>query len=311
MSPFRRLQRQVEKGQNMSAQAMTVAAAFACQDGAVLCADTQLTVPGWFKYPESKITVISKFKCRPFFVYAGDVDFSKMCIERIARKLADVLNPSSASITLPAAAADLLKEEAITIYNQYRKFCQLQLLIALQGKVSVYLYKLSGLSVSPILSYECIGAGASIARSVASVLYESSMQVKETSFVATYALGQAKKHSYGVGGQSQVVMIYRRGSRAPDYDLMTELEANELEKGYESIQLALRPMLLSQANLLGGESQEAEFKRQLQELVKVLRRERKVRGLHAGLYAQKEMEAELEAQEWVVDQDEKEPTNEK
>jgi hypothetical protein len=33
---------------------MTIAARFRCNDGVVLCADTEITIPGWLKFPGSK-----------------------------------------------------------------------------------------------------------------------------------------------------------------------------------------------------------------------------------------------------------------
>jgi hypothetical protein len=41
--------------QRKGVKAMTIAAGFRCKDGVVLCADTEVTIPGWLKFRGSKI----------------------------------------------------------------------------------------------------------------------------------------------------------------------------------------------------------------------------------------------------------------
>jgi hypothetical protein len=63
---------------------MTIAAGFQCSDGVALCADTQITIPGVIKYPESIIRSSPDAPWKPFFVFAGDGLMAKMAILQFA-----------------------------------------------------------------------------------------------------------------------------------------------------------------------------------------------------------------------------------
>jgi hypothetical protein len=54
--------------------------ASAAINGLVLCADTQITVPGSMKYPESKIRMAPTLQSLPFYAFCDDMDYQKQCI---------------------------------------------------------------------------------------------------------------------------------------------------------------------------------------------------------------------------------------
>src|SRR5271170_6684014 len=66
---------------------MTIAAGFKCSDGIVLCADSQMTASDGTKYNAPKIFSYSENQVDAVFAFAGSEVFSKMCIERLAKRI--------------------------------------------------------------------------------------------------------------------------------------------------------------------------------------------------------------------------------
>lgn len=92
---------------------MTIAAGFRCNDGVVLCADTQINA-GVSKFPESKMRMYGQLTCAPVFVFAGDVEFSTMAIDIIADAIEDAEAKKSRII-------EAVRSEAIKVYTRYRE----------------------------------------------------------------------------------------------------------------------------------------------------------------------------------------------
>ncbi len=87
-------------------------------------------------------------QCAPFFTYAGDVDFSMMCIHRIAKRMEQTEKRH--------AAEDVLMEEVRKIHKEYyyaynsHNGNELQLIVGFrQADSRVALYRVLGGSVPP------------------------------------------------------------------------------------------------------------------------------------------------------------------
>src|SRR6266568_3076754 len=80
------------------ATAVTIAAGFRCSDGVVLCADTEMSMPGWIKYPGSKVRFYKDLPFQVAFTFAGDAEFFEMVIE----KLTNCINRSKGAKVLKA-----------------------------------------------------------------------------------------------------------------------------------------------------------------------------------------------------------------
>jgi hypothetical protein len=53
----------------------------------LLCADSEMTIAGWLKYPGSKIQMYPSIKCQPTFAFAGDERFCKQLINKLALRI--------------------------------------------------------------------------------------------------------------------------------------------------------------------------------------------------------------------------------
>src|SRR5208283_3493768 len=103
--PYIRLQR-------MGAQAVTIAAGFQCSDGVVLCADTEINVTGFVKFPGSKFRLYPRMACCPVFTFAGDVLYCEMLVRHIAESV--LVAERQGSDVLAAAQA-----KALSIHQVY------------------------------------------------------------------------------------------------------------------------------------------------------------------------------------------------
>jgi 20S proteasome alpha/beta subunit len=228
------------------AESRTLVVGFRCNDGVILGADSQLTVPNWFKYPESKLRYFKGRTYRAFFGYAGDVDFSKMCIHDLTNKLRQV-DQKDDSIDL----RELLKDEAQRIYVRYYAADDptsiLNLLIAFQqsGKKCV-LTKILGKDVVTCPTYEFLGTGEHLARAIGGSRYRSRMSMKEVLPIAVFTLAEAKEHVYGVSGNSQLILIH---DIKDDVNVVQQSSIEEMEKAYAEFNSASREFLIQYCDL--------------------------------------------------------------
>lgn len=185
---------------------MTIAAGFLGKDGAVLCADTQLTIPGMLKYPESKVVAFKEHRWQPVFVYAGDPAFSKASIARLAEKIAqnDLARPDLFHTI--AEECKKIHEEFYPLYEQPSDKLELSLLFALRTS-PVSLFQVRGPVLARLESYECLGAGTYLARAIASDFYQPTMPCREIVKMAAYLLMKVKTHVDYCGGTSQIFVI--------------------------------------------------------------------------------------------------------
>jgi 20S proteasome alpha/beta subunit len=204
---------------------MTIGIVFKCIDGAVLCADTQLTIPFPYssKYPGLKIFGFPELQSQPFFTYAGEVAFSTMCINRLADRIAQAEKAGR-------EVAETLTGECKKIHNEYSRLypdgrLTLGLLLVLRRPdASLALYKIIAPSVAPLLSppFECIGVGTPVAQSVIVPLCSPSITTNEAARIGYYALSQAKQFVEGCGGQTEMVTFREGEARRGYYDIVEE-----------------------------------------------------------------------------------------
>jgi len=253
---------------------MTLAMGFKCTDGAILCADSQLTIPYPYstKFPGNKIFEFPELQGAPFFTYAGDVDYSLMCIYRLARKVKELEKDQPTE--------DILTHEVREIHREYHSIddgLMLQLIVGFRRPdAKVALYKVFGASVAPCLSSVpvCLGIGTPVAMAVMAPFYAAPMDMSEACRTAVYALFQVKSQVEGVGGSTEIVFL-RDGRAREFYHIPLSGESVRVfEDIFSVFQDAVRPILL---NVTGLKEDTPQFKFYLKEFEK---RMLKVRARH-------------------------------
>ncbi len=272
---------------------MTIGIGIKCRDGVVLGADTELTVPDYFKYPESKITVVAGLGERVFFAQAGDVHFSHMAIRRLSRRIKE------AKPTTLLTTEDLIQEECRKIHSEFSGFgYSLSLLMVLRLSTNAHLRRIDGPVLSAISSgLGYIGTGEIVSRGITEACFDPKMTVKEAAFVAAYVIREAKKHGYAVGGQSQVLVIPDQGQ----WDYLQQSEIDLLEESFDESQRILGRLLTRYTPMF---QKSPEFDADMKELVRVLRKAHKERGHLVGVKGQDQFERDVSAQEQNAGDDE-------
>jgi 20S proteasome alpha/beta subunit len=231
---------------------MTIAAGFRCSDGMVLCADSQMTASDGIKYNAQKIFSHSENQVDAVFAFAGMEVFSKMCIERLAKRVlaSDLDNVEK-----------LLQEEALSIHETYAPHAtanateyDLDVLVGVRFTSGVHdgmrLYHIEGPAVSPpIKTFDCIGIGRTAARQAIGLFYRDGLTVEEASRLGVYCLKQTKDHVDACGGPSQVTTLWDDGLSeifGPSAPYSVEQDTIlEIEGGFAALFEALRPVFLS------------------------------------------------------------------
>jgi len=200
---------------------VTIAAAFNCPEGIVLCADSQETVGEFLKRSEPKIVVRASgileggevATPRAVFACAGDAGFIDMAIEKLWRQMCRAEQTQTGMI-------EALEDELIRIHERYwplypeQQRPTLAMLMGLyvpssaqQEFSSLTLWKIDGPIVTEVHTYDCIGYGLSLGKYIGDRLYNDRMETSKAALLAIYLLEQAKNAVQYCGGESQIVLV--------------------------------------------------------------------------------------------------------
>lgn len=191
---------------------MTLALAWKCSDGAILAADSEVTLWGRGKYPGKKIYEFSKLKCHPYFAIAGLVSFCKASLYRLVKALEKA--EQNADADLPAVLRNEIKE----IHREHSGMTvggeplELSLLIVMRypaAKLAVF--KVDGPVLMPVAEndVECIGIGDTAAQSVIARLRQQgdSLTTSQADRAVIYTLAEAKQFAPYVGGRAEIFFL--------------------------------------------------------------------------------------------------------
>jgi hypothetical protein len=191
---------------------MTLAIAWKSIDGAILGADTEFTFMAggvYSKYKGKKILGFPQLRSQPFFAFAGIVDYSMMCIDKIVKVIRKEEDESAPDV--PAA----IEGEIVRIHKQYGALypderLTLELLIVLRHPgAKLALFKVHGPIMAPIPDggVECIGVGESVFRLMVDRLYRERMTTPQVDRAVMYTLCKAKEFVACVGKDSEIVFF--------------------------------------------------------------------------------------------------------
>jgi hypothetical protein len=252
------------------AKALTIAAAFQAQDGVVLCADSQMTVPFVLKYPAKKIIGFPKLRCKPHFTFAGREDFSKNAIKRLGRRIEQSEKAKTDILTNIEDECRKIHSEFYDVYALPEEKLELSILFTLyQDRFRTY--KAQGPIVSEIDTCDFLGTGATVARATASQFYDPSMNVTKVWVMAAYCLLQAKTYADGCGDPSQIAVFWNTSAVQEPINI-SEKEIREIEKTFATIQKAITPVLLSCSDI---DEPLSTFDRDLKKLSQTMRDEKR------------------------------------
>ena len=223
---------------------MTIAAGFVCQDGVVLCADTEITA--WqSKSHESKIDFV-EFDCgKAAFTYAGHVRFANCAIQKCKRRL------------LAGGIENVLAEMEGILDQEYRRnvlshpdqatngSLDYEILIGLVSEGDrARLYVSSQTAVQEITSWAPIGIGCDLARHL---IQHGPSTVTGAVKVAAYALSEIKESAPGCGGMS-IYMILQNDGRHGVVTSIHDGPCKQLQDFARTYDFVTRELLMQLAN---------------------------------------------------------------
>jgi 20S proteasome alpha/beta subunit len=203
---------------------MTIAAAFICNNGVVLGADTEVTRSVTSKTYESKILRIHH-NVDLYLTYSGNVDFVREMIERVKEKTGLVHNPVDTKPS-PDKCFDLIRAEyQAEMERELQKppdsIFWTELLVAVRRDMyhlhkaeyeyRTTVYHLKGQSVIPVDHYAAIGIGSEMGHAIFGPLYRKFALTLEGAFIMINALRRTKASVPGCGGSSNILMIANSG----------------------------------------------------------------------------------------------------
>jgi 20S proteasome alpha/beta subunit len=274
---------------------MTIAAGLRYKDGFLLCADTQVTVPGYYKLAQSKIKKLNTKSCRAFFAFAGDLDFTSRALEIIQIYL-DKVEPDIAHVK---SALDLACFEIHDKFNDY-VYDPLQMIGTLSVKNHpTEFVKIAGPLVSPASNYACIGTGEPLAQFLLNGLHSRTATKEVALRTAAYVLFNVKRHADGCGGMSQFLSVgYDGGWHPPFTDNWTFESLAELEATFAGLDKILGKALPLFIDYGVGEPNFAsEMEGIVNRLCDLRKKHLKKIADDEAAYIERSIEAELEADE--------------
>jgi len=199
---------------------MTIAAGFRFAEGILICADTEISYGAELKTRGSKVFPYSfrNSDTKLIFTFSGDVAYSKMCIQGMARAVA-VLVPKAWSV---AGIYDALKDELFRFHgkyifthprHQYGDGPQVNLIIGTwcAEEKRLTLYESSEAALTEVSNSEPVaitGTGSTFSRYITRPLIpHEHMPLADVLTVAVYALKEAKDNVPGCGKASELITL--------------------------------------------------------------------------------------------------------
>jgi len=220
---------------------MTIAAAFRCNDGVLLAADTLITfVGGSAKKYESKLFQIN-VDLDIHLAYAGDPYFVKDYVEEL-RKLTTGKTESD--------ALSLAKQVSKRMFRERRKeFCAGMLLTIREGS-SVSLYLAEETHFTKVDKYAVLGIGFEQAEALVNPYYRARMGLAESEYLARYVLYKVKKFVQHCGGDTEIKKVRDDGAlRLHIFKQVTVRTSQEIEDDFAYLDRKLLPLLLAFSDL--------------------------------------------------------------
>lgn len=224
---------------------MTVAAGFTCQDGIVLCADSEYTWGSLLKTQGTKIARPPADDAVVLIAGAGAAPFMQGFFEDVRDGL-----PKTDKTVL--VIKELIKRTLKELYRSYRAVPNWndsesggQFLIAVRGSDGqLALWETEGTRTNEVHECACVGIGLYLGYYVARCLYRQHITVKDASVAAAILIREVAQNVQHVGGDGLVVTLPAMGEP-------TNVDAEsiaEYDEAFLAVSDALRPAVFACLN---------------------------------------------------------------
>lgn len=253
---------------------MTIAAAFRCNDGIVVCADSQETINDYLKVSVPKIEIrpegiSTRRGLFAVFVGAGHAPL----IDKLVDEMWDAAENATGGLretakAMAAASRNYYKELKGMFRDRDTEYPRAELIYAINLKEELALFKASGPIINRVKDYELAGIGDIIAKYISDrAVRTSGMTVNQAVILAMYVLNQTETYVEGCGGQHQIVVM-KPGRKPEPYDNWKQVAATA-QMPFLDIQSMNIILSTPDLDLSNG-----EFEKKLHHLMKGLRHSR-------------------------------------
>jgi len=250
-------------------KAVTIGIGFACQGGVILAADRQITVEGYFKDHEAKLTVLAHANCHVVSTYAYLPSLANLLNSRVDLELKTISRPHGEEIV------QIITAEATKLRKQYpaeMKHQQFLWAISTHSEAARLIRISGGVVDEP--QWACIGIGdSSLVRYFVSQITPippAYLPVGEVSRLAVYIIRQAKTFVDRCGGQTDAAIVYDEADEKP----IETVESEEIEKDFGSLQFAIQYLYNIWTNAMISEQERNRMLKDLAKFVKDKRTEK-------------------------------------
>src|ERR1700690_758941 len=229
---------------------MTVIAGFRCQDGIVICADTQETVTDFSKRNVNKVKVERRYihsadpsgtSVAVSFCGAGDGAFIDHLTSKAWKNAKDASSLDEACDQMEATIKNEYQEYG-TIFQQ--GLCpSVELIYGVKHDQDSRLFQAYGPVVNEVEEYCSGGIGSYMVDYLAARMYRPTLH--ECVILAAYILSQAKEHVVGCGGDSHIAVLRHDGASG----LVDRSRVEAITKVLDATDRHLGEVLLASADL--------------------------------------------------------------
>jgi 20S proteasome alpha/beta subunit len=190
---------------------VTIAIGSRYQGGALLCADTEVTHGDALKTHTSKVYLCEEGKSRLAIAYAGSVPFARMFIEECKRIFPDFADKPKIEVRRCISDGLLsFYESRIHRHPHYRQVGgpDFWLIVGVWSEIDgLDLFSTDDTAVNSIETYECVGAGAYLARFLIEKRFNPGWTSGDASSAMEATLQTIKHHVPYCGGASDFVFL--------------------------------------------------------------------------------------------------------
>lgn len=236
---------------------MTIAAAFPCQEGLILCADTQEDIGGYVKGDTEKMHVLPMDGYSLVVTGAGDGELIQTTVSEVKlfleKRQPDTINEIESAIRLRLLQSF---KDHVTPYATFPKDDRpsMELLIGIHCKkdstdtdsYQTKLYRMEGTLFRPAPKAECVGTGLLLAQSLIDQYFSVDLSLRHASLVALYILRQAKRWVQFCGGNSDVLLL---SNKSKEIKRIPTDQVKSLERHFDEFGEQLKPVLIACADI--------------------------------------------------------------
>jgi 20S proteasome alpha/beta subunit len=190
---------------------VTVAAGYVCDEGVILCADTQETIPGFTKTDVQKLLSFDVPPLRLVFAGSGN---NATQIDDVIYEIA--LKFQSTSPSDPVASRAALRDSVNQSFPRQfypRERPEVDILLAIQSVDAADLYRITDCNIAPVQTHVCVGSGVILGSQLFDRHYRKEYPLYEAAIVSIYVLYHVKKWVDGCGGQTDIALIPKTGGK--------------------------------------------------------------------------------------------------